>query len=63
MAICRRGTPSRSRAASSPTGSGLQASGTKARPMRAAKGRTRFAVLLETMVRLTPAARMASTLR
>ena len=45
----------------SPGGSGLQASGTQARPMRSANGRTRRAVLLETMVKLMPAARMAAS--
>ena len=41
--------------------SGLQASGTQARPTRSAKGRTRAAVLLETIVNRTPAARIVSS--
>ena len=44
-----------------PMVNGLQASGTQSSPMRSAKGRTRLAVLLDTMVRRMPAARISSS--
>ena len=61
MAIWLFFTPRRCRATIRPMVSGLQARGTQSRPIRSAKGRTRLAVLLDTMVRLMPAARISSS--
>ena len=61
IAIRDLATPKRRRATRSPGENGLHASGTYASPTRCANGRTRLSVLLDTMVRLTPAARMVSS--